>query len=93
MAAHSRNITFNLPVDLIRNAKIYAAQHDTTVSALVKEFLERTVTEGRTTRARAAIKRILEIAEEGPHFTGDPASIKRDDLYRQFDQVFRKPEP
>jgi plasmid stability protein len=35
----ARNITFKLPVDLIREAKIFAASHDTTVNALVRDLL------------------------------------------------------
>lgn len=36
-----RNTTLNLPDALIRHAKTYAAQHGTTVTALVREHLER----------------------------------------------------
>ena len=36
-----RNTTFNLPDDLVRHAKAYAARHGTTVTALVREHLER----------------------------------------------------
>ncbi|MCW3477533.1 hypothetical protein [Limobrevibacterium gyesilva] len=36
-----RNTTFNLPNDLVQHAKAYAAQHGTTVTALVRDHLER----------------------------------------------------
>lgn len=36
-----RNTTFNLPDDLMQQAKAYAAQHGTTVTALVREHLAR----------------------------------------------------
>ncbi len=36
-----RNTTFNLPDDLLQHAKAYAAQHGTTVTALVRDHLER----------------------------------------------------
>lgn len=36
----SRNITLSLPAEVIRKAKVLAAQRDTSVSALVKELLE-----------------------------------------------------
>src|SRR6476659_1427517 len=39
----NRNVTFNLPVDLMRQAKIYAAEHDTTVNAVVRELLQERV--------------------------------------------------
>lgn len=41
----SRNITLTLPAELIRKAKIVAASRDTSVSALVAEFL-RSLTQG-----------------------------------------------
>ena len=36
-----RNTTLNLPDDLVQRAKAYAAQHGTTMTALVREHLER----------------------------------------------------
>jgi hypothetical protein len=36
-----RNTTFNLPDDLIRRAKAYAAQHGTTLTTIVRQHLER----------------------------------------------------
>ncbi len=36
----SRNITLSLPDDLVRRAKVLAAQRDTSVSALVAELLQ-----------------------------------------------------
>lgn len=35
----TRNITLALPADLIRRAKVYAAAHDTSISAMVAELL------------------------------------------------------
>ena len=35
-----RNTTFNLPDDLIQRAKVYAAEHDTTLTAIVRSHLE-----------------------------------------------------
>lgn len=37
----SRNLTLTLPSDLVRRAKVVAAQRDTSVSAMVAEYLER----------------------------------------------------
>jgi len=77
----TRNVTFNLPSDLVRQAKIYAAEHDTTVNALVRALLQEKVTgEGR---ARAAAERVLQIAESGPHSAVDPSSIRREDLHER----------
>ena len=78
----SRNITFSLPPDLLREAKIYAAEHDTTLNALVRELLREKVS-GRA-RARRAAERILELADRGPHSPVDPGSIRRDELYERW---------
>lgn len=78
----ARNITFNLPADLIRQAKVYAAQHDTTVNALVRELLREKLNADR--RARAAAKRLLELAQSGTlQSTVDPGSIRREELYER----------
>ena len=53
----SRNITFSLPEELLRKAKILAAQRDISLNALVRETLENTVS-GRD-RARRAGARLL----------------------------------
>jgi hypothetical protein len=75
----NRNITFSLPGDLVRQAKVYAAQHDTTMNALVKEVLEEKL--GQEDRARAATKRLLEIARNGVSSPVDPSSIRREEIY------------
>ena len=75
----SRNITFSLPTDLLRQAKIYAAEHDTTVNALIRDLLEERVS--REKRVRAAAERLLEIADRAPLFTADPHSFTREDLH------------
>jgi hypothetical protein len=78
----SRNLTLHLPADLIRKAKVYAAERDTSVNTLVKEFLEQTVS-GQE-RVRAAGARILDIAKRGPHAAVDPASIRREELHERW---------
>lgn len=74
-----RNITLSLPVELIREAKVYAAQRDSSLNALVKDFLEQTVS--REARMLAAGTRILEITARGPYTSVDPGSIKREEAY------------
>ena len=39
----SRNITFHLPADLIRRAKVLAAERDTSLNSLVREALVQVV--------------------------------------------------
>ena len=79
----TRNITFSLPAELIKQAKIYAAEHDTTVNALVRESLQEKVSP--EARASAAAKRLLELAESGLLQTSvDPGSIRREELYERW---------
>jgi hypothetical protein len=77
----TRTITFSLPTELIRSAKVYVAEHDTTINALVRELLEEKLDRDR--RTRDAIRRLLEIAERGPFFDIDPSSISRDELHER----------
>jgi plasmid stability protein len=77
----TRNITFSLPEDLVRDAKVYAAQRDTTINALVRELLREQVS--GDARMRTAAERFLAIADQGPYFTLDPASIRREELYER----------
>jgi plasmid stability protein len=77
----TRNITFSLPTDLIRKAKVYAAEHDTTINALVRELLQDKLQSA--CRIRAAAERILALAKEGPFFTIDPGSISREEMHER----------
>jgi plasmid stability protein len=77
----ARNITFSLPADLIREAKIYAARHDTTVNSLVRELLTEALS--RESREHAAVERLLKLASHGPYSSVDPGSIRREDLYER----------
>jgi len=42
----TRNITLSLPEDLVRRAKVLAAQQDTSVSALVADLLRQVTDQG-----------------------------------------------
>ena len=77
----NRNITFSLPADLVRRAKIYAAEHDTTINAVVRELLNEALT--RSSIARAAADRLLVLAEHGPYFTTNPGTISREELHER----------
>jgi len=77
----TRNITFSLPADLIRQAKVYAAQHDTNVNTIVRELLQQHLNSQE--RARLAADRLLALADQGPYFEIDPGSIRREDLYER----------
>ena len=77
----SRNITFNLPSDLLQQAKVFAAQHDTTVNALVRELLQDKLRQEQ--RTLAAADRLLALAGEGPYFTAEPSSFRREELHER----------
>ena len=77
----SRNITFNLPADLLTQAKVFAAEHDLTLNALVRSLLqEKLNAEGR---ARAAADRLLALSDRGPLFTADPSALSRAELHER----------
>jgi len=77
----TKNHTLHLPADLIRRAKVYAAQNDTTINSVVKELLEQRVS--REDRMRLAADRILAIADQGPLTSEDPGGISRDAIYER----------
>jgi hypothetical protein len=54
LALNTRNLTLHLPADLIRKAKVYAAERDTTINTLVKELLEQAVSSQDRMRAAGA---------------------------------------
>jgi len=76
-----RNITISLPADLVRAARVFAAERDTTLNALLREMLQdRLNNEGRM---RAAIERMLDVATNGPWSHVDPGSFRREELYER----------
>jgi plasmid stability protein len=77
----ARNITFKLPADLLTKAKVYAAQHDTTVNGMVRELLEEKLNSDE--QAKAAARRILASAAEGPYFSADLRSFTRDSYHER----------
>jgi len=57
----TRNITLSLPEDLVRRAKVFAAQQDTSVSALVAHLLQQAVAGGNDYEAIwAAEERLMQ---------------------------------
>ena len=68
-------------MDLIRQAKVYSAEHDTSINALVRDLLQDALS--RESRARTAAERFFQIAERGPHSAVDPGSIRREELHER----------
>jgi plasmid stability protein len=77
----TRNITLNLPSDLIRKAKVYAAEHNTTINSLVRDIMQEALS--RENRMQAAVTKLLNLAARGPYFTTDPRSIRREELHER----------
>jgi predicted transcriptional regulator len=73
-----RNVTFSLPVDLVRKAKILAAQQDKSLNAVVRDALERAVEGDRG--YRSAGERLLKQSDSGL-FDIPPERWTRDELH------------
>ena len=73
-----RNITFSLPEDLIRKAKILAARRDLSLNALVREALEDLVKS--RDRCRKAGERLLRKSGTGLYDI-PPGSWNRSELH------------
>ncbi len=58
-----RNITFSLPTDLIRRAKVVAAERDVSLNALVQDTLDQVV--NRSDEYQQAGERLLAAAVSG----------------------------
>lgn len=58
-----QNLTLSLEKDIIKKAKILAAQKDTSVSGLLSKYLEKLVTEEES--YQAARKKALEFLKRG----------------------------
>ena len=75
-----KNITFSIDEDILKAARIYAAANDTTVSALVRDYLARLAAEeDKAARARA---RLIELSQASTAEVG-PITWRREDLYER----------
>ena len=73
-----KNITLAIDEKLLKEVRKYAAEHDTTVNAIVREKLAEVVAPKK--RMANAIKRMRKIAKEGGMKVG-PITWKREDIY------------
>jgi plasmid stability protein len=73
-------LRFNLPADLIRRAKVYAAEHDTSINTVVRDLLENALSSDDN--ALAAARRFLAIAERS-HSTIDAGTISREEMHER----------
>lgn len=84
MKTATRNITFNLPVDLIRRAKVVAAGRGTSVTGLVRQALEKSMADEPA--RQAAVQRMLAMMRKGLYRIPE-GGIKREDAYDR--RIFR----
>ena len=83
ICVETRNITFNLPMDLIRQAKVYPAGHDTTYQCPRAGGAAGSVNLPGAGPGRGRPVACLALADHGPYFTTDPGSIRREELYER----------
>jgi hypothetical protein len=73
-----KNITLAIDDKVLEEARIYAAKRNTSVNALVRDFLNRLAEqEDRSARAR---RRLRELMDQSPLEAG-PVTWTRDDLH------------
>jgi hypothetical protein len=77
----TRNITLSMPEELVRQAKVAAAQRDMSVSALVARLLEQLVGEARDDEQVWAEERRL--MDEGIGMQVGDVTWTRDDLHER----------
>jgi metal-responsive CopG/Arc/MetJ family transcriptional regulator len=75
-----KNVTMSLDDDLLRAARRVAAERDTTLNALVREYLERLTRQ--ESHAKQAKARILELCRQSTAEVG-PRTWTRDQLHER----------
>ena len=75
------NLTLSVDDDLLKQCRLYAVQHDTSVNAMVREFLESLV--DRTQERVRAVEELNRIADALARRAAIPEGYKwrRDDAY------------
>lgn len=78
-----KNITLAIDEKLLKEVRKYAAEHDTTVNAIVREKLAEVVAPNKRVQdAIERIERMRKIADEGGMTVG-PITWTRDDIYER----------
>jgi len=80
-----KNITLAVDEDSLRAARVYAAEHDTTVNALVRNFIDSFATRTLEASAEERAKIRTELAELGDRTQGRIGEWKwnREDIYAE----------
>lgn len=78
--ARHKNVTLSLPESLMRRFKVFAAEKDKSMTALMTELIEQAM-DSESAR-QAAARRFLNRARNAPALgTGGKITWKREDLY------------
>lgn len=75
-----KNVTLSIDEDVLAAVRRYAAAHDSTVNALVREYL--TDLAKRESQAANARRRLRELSDESPARVGS-RNWSRDDLHER----------
>ena len=73
-----KNITLSVDDHVLERVRVYAAEHQTTVNALVRHYLERIARS--EDRAREAMRELRALSDRSAAEVG-PITWRRDDLY------------
>jgi plasmid stability protein len=78
--ADHKNVTLSLPEPLLRKFRVYAAQHNKSMTSLMTEAIERMVAPDDDYEERK--RRLIEGMRNAPNLgTGGKITWKREDLY------------
>jgi plasmid stability protein len=83
-----KNVTLAIDEDVLREARVYAAKHNTTVNALVREYLSGLVAQEE--RAAEARRRLVKMSEESKGRLGPDWKWNREEIYE--DRLFPRHE-
>jgi hypothetical protein len=83
-----KNITLAIDKEVLRSARIYAAERGTTVNALVREYLSQLATQEE--RAAEARRHLVKLSEESKARLGPDWKWNRDEIYE--DRLFPRHE-
>jgi plasmid stability protein len=90
------NLTLSLDDDLLKQSRLYAVQHDTSVNALVREYLETLVTKAKDAEQAERLRDLEEmhrLLEEAARLAQVPDDYKwrREDAYEGRPPRWNKP--
>src|SRR3990172_3924781 len=83
-----KNVTLAIDEQLLRAVRRYAAEHDTTVNALVRDYLTGLVSQEE--RAAEARRRLVKMSEESEGRLGPNWKWNREEIYE--DRLFPRHE-